>query len=64
MEPSELRSNLLVYHRKLDCCGLVHSWEGMEPRFLKVHVLNQRGHPVDPALETWRLLDLDVLTPA
>ena len=64
MEPSELRNHLIVYHRRFDCCGLVHSWDDDEPDVLRVHPLNRGGHPIDPALETWRLLDLDVLTPA
>ena len=64
MEATELRSNLIVYHRRLDCCGLVHSWDGDEPVHLNVQPLNQHGHPVDPCLQSWRLIDLDVLTPA
>ena len=64
MEPAELRPNLVVYHRLLDRCGLVASWNGEDPDVLHVHVLNQHGHMVDPQAEEWRLADLDVLTPA
>jgi len=63
MEASKLRDQLIVYRRQLDCCALVHSWEGCQPTEVKVLIFNSGGQLLAGELGTWKLDELDVLTP-